>query len=44
MRDNNIASSFISGAISIDNLLFENNSDNGSKLAVLKKEYIILHL
>lgn len=25
MRDNNIASSFISGAVSIDNLLFENN-------------------
>ena len=29
MRDNNIASSFISGAVSIDNLLFENNSGNG---------------
>ena len=39
MRDNNIASSFISGAISIDNLLFENNSGNGQISSIEKGIY-----
>ena len=39
MRDNNIASSFISGAISIDNLLFENNSGNGQISSIKKGIY-----
>ena len=38
MRDNNIASSFISGAVSIDNLLFENNS-NGQIRSIEKGIY-----
>ena len=37
MRDNNIASSFISGAVSIDNLLFENNSGNGQISSIEKR-------
>ena len=39
MRDNNIASSFISGAVSIDNLLFENNSGNGQISSIEKGIY-----
>ncbi|WP_019268714.1 right-handed parallel beta-helix repeat-containing protein, partial [Methanobrevibacter smithii] len=39
MRDNNIAFSFISGAISIDNLLFENNSGNGQISSIEKGIY-----
>ena len=39
MRDNNIASSFISGAVSIDNLLFENNSGNGQISSIKKGIY-----
>ena len=39
MRDNNIASSFISGAVSIDNLLFENNSGNGQIRSIEKGIY-----
>ena len=39
MRDNNIASSFISGAVSIDNLLFENNSGNGKISSIEKGIY-----
>ena len=39
MRDNNIASSFIRGAISIDNLLFENNSGNGQISSIEKGIY-----
>ena len=39
MRDNNIASRFISGAVSIDNLLFENNSGNGQISSIEKGIY-----
>ena len=39
MRDNNIASSFIRGAVSIDNLLFENNSGNGQISSIEKGIY-----
>ena len=39
MRDNSLSSSFISGAVSIDNLLFENNSGNGQISSIEKGIY-----
>ena len=39
MRDNSLSSSFISGAVSIDNLLFENNSGKGQISSIKKGIY-----
>ena len=39
MRDNSLSSSFISGAVSIDNLLFENNSGKGQISSIEKGIY-----